>query len=194
MASLTVEPVEKTMEDLVMAVMTMGFSADPTARWIWPDPYQYLAHFPAFTKAYAGSAFEFDAVHSVEGAQGFAMWLPPGVHSDEEGVEASVRASVPPVRHAEVFALFDEMGSYHPAEPHWFLPLIAVDPAFQGFGRGSELLAYMLARCDQDQQVAYLDSSNPKNVPLYERHGFVVLGEIKSGSCPAVYPMLRRPR
>jgi hypothetical protein len=128
MASLIVEPVQKSMEHQVMAVMTMGFSADPTARWIWPDPHQYVAHFPAFTKAYAGAAFEYDAVHGVAGAQGFAMWLPPGIHSDDESVEASIRASVSPARHAEVFALFEEMGSYHPAEPHWFLPLIAVDP------------------------------------------------------------------
>ena len=194
MSSFIVKPVQRAAEELVLAVMTVGFSADPTARWVWPDPDVYLKHFSGFTKAYAGAAFDFDAVHGIQGFKGFAMWLPPGVHSDDQGVEASVRASVAPTRHAEVFALFEEMGSYHPAEPHWFLPLIAIDPLVQGSGLGSELLAYMLARCDRNQQVAYLDSSNPKNVPLYERHGFVVLGEIRSGSCPAVYPMLRKPR
>jgi hypothetical protein len=31
-------------------------------------------------------------------------------------------------------------------------------------------------------------------VPLYERHGFEVLGSIQAGSSPTVVPMLRRPR
>jgi hypothetical protein len=41
---------------------------------------------------------------------------------------------------------------------------------------------------------AYLESTNPKNIPLYERHGFEVLGTIQVGTSPAVCPMLRRPR
>jgi ribosomal protein S18 acetylase RimI-like enzyme len=190
----TVQTVSRTEEDNAVAVMTLGFGGDPTARWIWPEPHRYFTHFPEFVRAYAGGAFDYDSVHGVASLRGFAMWLPPGVHSDDPRLEASVRASVDPERHAEVFALFEEMGSYHPSEPHWFLPLIAVDPACQGSGLGSALLAHMLAQCDRDQHVAYLDSSNPKNVPLYERYGFSVLGEIRSGSCPVVYPMIRMPR
>ena len=29
--------------------------------------------------------------------------------------------------------------------------------------------------------MAYLESSNPRNIPLYERHGFEALGEIQVG-------------
>jgi hypothetical protein len=86
------------------------------------------------------------------------------------------------------------MASYQPAEPHWFLPLIGVDPICRGKGHGSALLAHMVARCDRDGQLAYLDSTNSRNVPLYERHGFERLGVIKVGSGPPVYPLLRRPR
>ncbi len=42
--------------------------------------------------------------------------------------------------------------------------------------------------------MAYLESTNPLNVPLYERHGFEVVGTIEVGDAPAVYPMVRRPR
>jgi hypothetical protein len=31
-------------------------------------------------------------------------------------------------------------------------------------------------------------------VPLYERHGFEVVGSIQAGSSPTIVPMLRRPR
>ena len=42
--------------------------------------------------------------------------------------------------------------------------------------------------------MAYLESSNPKNVPLYERHGFEVMGFVQPGDFPGIYPMLRQPR
>ena len=74
------------------------------------------------------------------------------------------------------------------------LPLIGVDPICRGQGHGSALLAHMVARFDRDRQLAYLDSTNSGNVPLYERHGFERLGVINAGSCPSVYPMPRRPR
>ncbi len=43
-----------------------------------------------------------------------------------------------------LFALFEQMGGSHPAEPHWYLPFIGVDPAWQGAGYGSELMKHAL--------------------------------------------------
>lgn len=55
-------------------------------------------------------------------------------------------------------------------------------------------MAHALARCDVEGLPAYLESSNPRNLPFYERHGFEVLGKIQVGSSPTLVPMLRRPR
>eukprot|EP01041_Mallomonas_annulata_P030478 gene30478-52615_t len=63
------------------------------------------------------------------------------------------------------------MGQFHPEEPHWYLSMIGVDPSHHGQGLGSALLKAGLQRCDADGLPAYLESSNPKNVPLYERFG-----------------------
>jgi len=86
------------------------------------------------------------------------------------------------------------MGGFHPAEPHWYLPLIGVEPSCQGRGCGGALLSFALERFDREKQVAYLESSNPRNIRLYERHGFERLGEIQAGSSPTLVPMARRPR
>lgn len=63
-----------------------------------------------------------------------------------------------------------------------------------GRDQGSTLLRHALARCDRDHVPAYLESSNPANVPLYERHGFAVLDTIQVGSSPPIFPMLRSAR
>ena len=82
----------------------------------------------------------------------------------------------------------------HPEEPHWYLAMVGVDAAHQGQGLGSKLIQAGLERCDRDGTIAYLESSNPANLPLYERHGFEVLKEIRIADAPPIYPMLRRAR
>jgi len=85
------------------------------------------------------------------------------------------------------------MAEYHPAEPHWYLPLIGVAPAQQGHGYGSLLLEHAAERCDRERLPAYLESTSLRSVPLYRRHGFEVVGEIRRGSAPPIFPMVRMP-
>ncbi|MGH7928642.1 MAG: GNAT family N-acetyltransferase, partial [Candidatus Binatia bacterium] len=65
-------------------------------------------------------------------------------------------------------------------------------PFQQGKGLGSALMRHALARCDGEGKAAFLESSNPKNVSLYERHGFEVVGRIQGtvlmlmSCCPAI--------
>jgi len=52
----------------------------------------------------------------------------------------------------------------------------------------------MLAVCDGQRVPAYLEATSEASVPLYQRHGFEVLGMIQSDGTPPIFPMLRRPR
>jgi GNAT superfamily N-acetyltransferase len=92
-----------------------------------------------------------------------------------------------------VFTVFDQMARYHPSEPHWYLPLMGVDPLKQGKGFGSALMQHALIQCDLDNKLAYLESSSPRSIPFYERHGFELLGTIRVGMSPPIFPMLRKP-
>ena len=120
-----------------------------------------------------------------------ALWLPPGVESDSDAIQAALSDYVAEDRLEVMGQVVEGMGQYHPHEPHWYLALVGVDPARQGLGLGSAILKESLKRCDADGVVAYLESSNPKNIPLYERHGFEVMGVIQPGDFPPLYPMLR---
>ena len=177
-----------------IAVLSLAFASDPACRWAWPDPARYLASFPAFARAFGGRAFELGTAHVAGDYDGAALWLPPGAHSDEDALVALIQATVPDERQDELFAVFEQMADYHPSEPHWYLPLIGVDPCRQGRGYGSALLRHALAACDRDGTPAYLESSNPANVPLYARHGFEVLGTIQIGASPPIIPMLHQAR
>ncbi len=177
-----------------VSVQVMAFGSDPIMRWLYPEPHDYLAHYPDFVRAFAGGAFEHATAYVADDFGGTAMWLPPGAHVEGSLVEEVLTRSVGnPVRE-EVFEMLEEMDRAHIREPHWYLPMIGVDPSFQGQGLGSALLRHALARCDEASLPAYLESSNPANVPLYERHGFEVQGTIQIGSSPPVFPMLRGAR
>jgi ribosomal protein S18 acetylase RimI-like enzyme len=86
------------------------------------------------------------------------------------------------------------MDEWHPVEPHWYLFAIGVDQNSQGEGLGSILLEYALSKCDADGKLAYLESSNPRNVPFYQRHGFEVTRVIQIGTSPTFTLMTRDPR
>ena len=181
-------------EPRVVDTIVLAFAADPVARWCWPDSHQYLTGMPRFTVAFGGRAFGRDTDYFTEDYSGAALWLPPGLHPDEESLGRIVEQTVAPSTRGDLLHMLEQMGSYHPAEPHWYLPLIGVDPAHQGSGRGSALMKHALQQCDRDKSPAYLESTNPRNITLYQRHGFEALGTIQVGSSPPMVPMLRRPR
>jgi ribosomal protein S18 acetylase RimI-like enzyme len=182
---------ETATEARAMAALTVAFANDPAVRWLYPDARQYLRHFPDFAWAFAGKAFEFGTADKLEGHSTAALWLPPNVQPDETAIGDVVHESVDEFRRLEVFSLLEQMGAFHPSEPHWYLPMIGVDPTEQGRGYGSALLRRGLARCDATGLPAYLESTNPRNVPLYERFGFKVVGQVKTRTSPVIIPMVR---
>ena len=178
----------------VVSSIVLAFVCDPVARWAWPEPHDYLRYFTDFTNVFGGKGFEHGTAHSVAEFSGGALWLPPGVQPDEEVLVGLMERSIEPKRLLVVFAILEKMSGYHPAEPHWYLPLIGVEPPKQGRGLGSALLHHALKRIDCDGRIAYLESTNPANVPLYERHGFEVIGTIQVDDSPPLFPMIRRSR
>lgn len=193
MTTIPIKTATASDQDQAVAVIVIAFSSDPVTRWAYPDPYHYLSYFPKVVRAFGGNAFEHNSAYYAEGFSGAALWLPPDVQSQEEEMMALVEQTVKGPKQEEMFSVFEQMGSYHPEEPHWYLPLIGVDPTLQGKGLGSALMKHAVIKCDQENRLAYLESSNPRNIPLYERHGFEILGTIQVGSSPPIYPMLRKP-
>lgn len=180
-------------EAAVSAILLLAFSANPPTRWLFRDPARYVRLYPSFVRAFGGAAFAHGSADLLEGV-GAALWLPPGVDSDAAALVEVMREAIDPRRHDEAFTLLGELSRHRPSQPHWYLPLIGVDPARKLRGHGSALLRHALQRCDGAHLPAYLESSDPKNVPLYERHGFIVQATVQVGDSPPLFPMFREAR
>jgi ribosomal protein S18 acetylase RimI-like enzyme len=178
-------------EARLLSTLTSAFINDPPNRWLYPEPHDYLRYFPAFARAFGGGALALGSAWCTEDFSAAACWFPPETGPDETSLMAVIENSVPTRRHAEVFAVFEALGEAHPGEPHWYLPLIGVDIACQGYGRGTALLRATLAVCDRDGLPAYLEASSPLSIPLYERFGFRRRASLRVGSCPPITPMWR---
>ena len=83
----------------------------------------------------------------------------------------------------------------HPkAEPHWYLAFLGIEPSEQGKGLGSALLRPVLERCDSEGTPAYLETSNERNLPFYQRHGFEVVQQCGIPDGPHFWGMWRVAR
>ena len=184
-------PVER---DPLMDILALAFATDPAVRYMFPKADVFLRSFNRLATAMAGSALAAGTAYIADDGAAAALWLAPGAEADGEAIGALVGETVSEDRLETLSQVGELMGQFHPAEPHWYLSMIGVDPSRQGQGLGSALLKAGLQRCDADGLPAYLESSSPKNVPLYERHGFEVIGLIKPGDHPGLIPMYRPAR
>lgn len=195
MTQSSIEARSATFDEMprAIAAIVAAFIADPPARFAWPSPHDYLRVMPLASRAFAGRCFAQGTAYVSADLRGAALWLPPGVEPESEALEKMFHETVKPEHQDDLLATFEAMAKSHPAEPHWYLPQIGVDPAAQGQGIGDALMRHALARCDREQALAYLEASKAENVPFYRRHGFEAVGHIQVGAAPPVTPMLRRP-
>jgi GNAT superfamily N-acetyltransferase len=189
-----VGPVGTHERQLAVATLTLAFAADPFLRWMYPESFEHLAHFPELMLAFGGAAFDQETVWQLGGHSAVAMWMPPGIEPDGDATVGIFEATVDDDRLGDLMTVFGMMDDAHPSYPLWYLPWLGVDSAVQGKGLGSALMRPCLEIVDSYHLPAYLDSTNPRNVPFYERHGFEITGRWQAGSSPPITSMLRAAR
>ena len=192
----TVRTAEPSDRSSILSTVTLAFAADPVNRWYLPDADRFLTYFPKVVGAFLDDSIAAGTCYVTTGGEGAAIWLPPGVSGDEAAMEAVIAEAAPPELVEPLGELFAAFENYHPHdEDCWYLPVIGVDPAKQGQGIGAALMKHVTTILDEHGALSYLESSTPKNVPLYQRYGFEIMDEIAFGdSVGIVTPMLRTRR
>ena len=142
----------KVDDNQAIDTLTMGFSADPLARWFFPTAELYLRTAGPMFTAFGGLDIDTTTVFAADNFEGVAVWHPPGTHASDDAVGQQVESTMPADILEDVVAVFEQIESYHPEGDIWYLPLIAVDPAHQGKGIGASLMKAALQKCDEALQ------------------------------------------
>lgn len=199
---MTIEVRRATEEDVpaLAGVLARAFTDDPPFHWVFRDNETRHDRLTAlFGLALVGVFLPKGEVYTTTDLGGAALWEPrPGEPAgDDEGAFAAAMAASGflPEEADRMQTYLGMMGDAHPEEPaHWYLGVLGVDLPRQGQGIGSACMAPVLARLDDAGDPAYLESSNEKNLPLYERHGFRVVGVLDLPDGPPLWRMWREPR
>lgn len=167
--------------DTVTHLVVEAFYDDPTWSWAFPDPGRRRSQHRRFWRLFVDAAVRRQSAWLAVDDTSTSVWVPPGeaeLSPAEEEVLDRLLVELlggDAARVVEAFELFEDA---HPRnEPHFYLSLLATDPRHRGHGYGLRLLADNLAQVDERGLPAYLEASNPANVPLYERYGFRVVGQ-----------------
>lgn len=192
----TAVPRRATMSDAgdLARLFAIAFHIDPVFNWMARNDGTRL---PALQEFFhwilAERSISYGEVWMTDGAA--AIWLPPGAASSPGGLFEQLKLLPLFLRLCGIsrvlrgVALADAMEKNHPRQPHYYLGFIAVAPEYQGQGLGSALLGATLERIGAAP--AYLENSNLRNTPLYERHGFVAGKNIAPKGAPPMTAMWR---
>ena len=173
------------------AVLARAFHEDPVARFAYPRPAQRPKLLRRYARGRLRTLLPEELVFCDAAPHGAALWAPP----DRWRVEPAELLRNGLFRRLPLMALGGAaVERAHPSQPHYYLSMLGVEPAAQGRGLGSRLLRPMLDRMDGEGVPGYLESSSPRNIDFYARHGFRVTGEVKLPRGPVLWLMWRDPR
>jgi ribosomal protein S18 acetylase RimI-like enzyme len=185
--------------DTVVDILVGAFHDDPTWSWVFPDAGQRPVQLRWLWKLLVEGALRYPSVWLDDDAKATAVWIRPGGTELSEEQEAALEPGLVellgPSAASRVLAVFEAFGEAHPHdEPHYYLSLLGTRVSERGHGYGLALLAETLRVVDEAGMAAYLEASNPANVALYERYGFVPAGSFAlPGGGRDVATMWRQP-
>lgn len=184
--------------ETVVNVMARAFDDDPFFNFLVKQDDRREQRLRRFMDAgLMKLTFPYEETYMTEAGDGAALWNPPDGRPHGLRTDLSLLPVIAQVAGLggmpRVISTLSLVEKKHPKEPHYYLLGIGVDPARQGKGVGSSLLAPMAERLDREGVPGYLESSKERNIPLYERFGFRVVDELKLPNGPSVWPMWRDP-
>lgn len=168
--------------------LARAFEDDPLWGWAFEatSRERKLASLASVFGFFAEAALGFGWVRVTDGAEAVALWIPPGspemTPADEARMPAVIADACEPEPAARVMEMLAAFERNHPHEPpHYYLSLLATHPDHAGNRLAVGLVADNLTEIDaaDPPAPAFLESSNPRNVPRYERLGFRPIREVE---------------
>jgi len=188
--------------DGAAADLAAAFVDDPIFAWFMrDDAKRHAARLRFFRVILRESAFHDGQIERPASGGGAAVWI-PSENLGPQPLQRELRA-LPMLfnatglsRFGRLLKLREAMDGRHPmARAHDYLWFLGVRPEAQGAGVGSRLLAARCARMDAAGRPGFLETATPRNLPLYQRHGFEIVDEYRPApDGPLIWAMWREPR
>lgn len=179
--------------------LARAFYTDPVMDWVMRTGDARLDALRDMFRFGLEAEIRYGEATTTEDLMSCALWVPPE-QLDEPHDPLDALLEVPRLIHYSGLSRFMRMRSFldachdkRPKTPHFYLDTIGVHPDRQGQGYASTLLTHTLTKLDDKGIPAYLESSNPRNNPLYQRHGFQITDEIHLKNGPTLWRMWRKP-
>jgi GNAT superfamily N-acetyltransferase len=174
-------PASPAERDAVVRCITLAFANDPVWELALRRADGQTDHHQPYWALFVDGAMRYGTVRVADGLEAVSVWLPPGgTELSDEGsakLEALLHATLPKEHVAAIHVLYERFEASRAARAdHYYLSLLATDPAYRGRGVGQMLLAADLAAWDADGVPAYLESTNSGNDHRYARAGFRPIG------------------
>ena len=96
--------------------------------------------------------------------------------------------------HEQLVTYRKALAATSPADPYWYLGVLATHPARRREGLATAVLAPGLGEADRDGIACCLETSTEANRRFYERRGFVEQAEVVIPSGPPTWWLRRAPR
>ena len=187
-----VKSYSKEQQSSAVNVLLLAFSSDPFQRYLMPDPTIYFENSTIWFNNAVSQSISIGALLGTEDNSGVAVWFPPEHVVQFDALEETYK-DFPVSIQKDIFLYFGEFENNKPKDA-WYLEYLGVDPMSHSLGLGSLILKNSLSKIDALHQPAYLESSNPRNMSLYERHGFETVNKFQFGDGPLIHTMFRAAR
>jgi GNAT superfamily N-acetyltransferase len=191
MAEPKIARIAEDQIEVAAGILARAFHDDPPMVYAVPDACERARLLPQLMRTFVSYATMFgEPLMTDDPPQAVALWLPLVEFDTPERDHQAGIDRIPDILGAENFGrlmhiagIAERFHKQTAPEPHLYLQFLGVEPARQGQGLGSALIRPMLEQADAKGLQCYLETFQPRNVPLYKKHRFkIAIEEVEPNS------------
>ncbi len=169
---------EPTDREVVVATTVAAFADDPAFRYFFADEDTFDEAASRFVGLLFDKRVDHRAVWMTDDGSALAMWSPPDGPGESDTESSPMEQALVPFAGA-----FDRLTAYDqkvdalvPADC-WYLGILATHPSHWGKGLGRGVMRVGLDTVASASGTAFLETTNPDNVGMYQASGWTIDGE-----------------
>lgn len=177
----------------VIETVVAAFARDPAFRYFFPDDERYGDQASSFVGYLFDKRIGHGTVWVTDDCAATALWSPPDhMLTDDHrrraaDLGAAMTMQVGPEATARLNTYDAVVDRGLPAQPFWYLGILAAHPTRAGRGLGKTVMDAGLEHVRVVGGTAILETTNPSNPAYYQRWGWEVIQTVESDTPSTVW-------